>query len=96
MDDVLEDGGIMKEVVQPGDGPPVPQNASVLSISAYLFYKFLSPTWVYRRIGLFSRNLSSFSFLQVHYSGFLEYSDQPFETTTRLKYPRMLKLGRGQ
>ncbi|TKS76027.1 Inactive peptidyl-prolyl cis-trans isomerase FKBP6 [Collichthys lucidus] len=60
MDDVLEDGGIMKEVVQPGDGPPVPQNASVL----------------------------------IHYSGFLEYSDQPFETTRHLRYPRMLKLGR--
>ncbi|KAE8286978.1 Inactive peptidyl-prolyl cis-trans isomerase FKBP6 [Larimichthys crocea] len=60
MDDVLADGGIMKEVVQPGDGPPVPQNASVL----------------------------------IHYSGFLEYSDRPFETTTHLRYPRMLKLGR--
>ncbi|XP_077596680.1 inactive peptidyl-prolyl cis-trans isomerase FKBP6 [Stigmatopora nigra] len=29
-----------------------------------------------------------------HYSGFLEYSDLPFETTTHLKYPRLLKLGR--
>uniref|UniRef100_A0A3Q0QSH8 peptidylprolyl isomerase n=1 Tax=Amphilophus citrinellus TaxID=61819 RepID=A0A3Q0QSH8_AMPCI len=59
MNDILGDGGILKEVVQPGEGPPVPQNASVL-----------------------------------HYSGFLEYSDQPFETTTNLKYPRMMKLGR--
>lgn len=33
MDDVLGDGGILKEVVQPGQGPPVPQNASVLSKS---------------------------------------------------------------
>ncbi|XP_059212466.1 inactive peptidyl-prolyl cis-trans isomerase FKBP6 isoform X2 [Centropristis striata] len=60
MDDVLGDGGILKEVVQPGEGPPVPENASVL----------------------------------IHYSGFLEYSDRPFETTTNLKYPRMMKLGR--
>ncbi|XP_022621130.1 inactive peptidyl-prolyl cis-trans isomerase FKBP6 [Seriola dumerili] len=60
MDDISGDGGILKEVVQPGEGPPVPQNASVL----------------------------------IHYSGFLEYSDQPFETTTNLKYPQMMKLGR--
>ncbi|XP_044025758.1 inactive peptidyl-prolyl cis-trans isomerase FKBP6-like isoform X3 [Siniperca chuatsi] len=60
MNDVLGDGGILKEVVQPGDGPPVPQNASVL----------------------------------MNYSGFLEYSDHPFETTTNLKYPPMMKLGR--
>uniref|UniRef100_A0A3P8RJP1 Uncharacterized protein n=1 Tax=Amphiprion percula TaxID=161767 RepID=A0A3P8RJP1_AMPPE len=61
MSDVLGDGGILKEVVQPGEGPPVPQNASVL----------------------------------IHYSGFLEYSDQPFETTTNFRYPVMMKLGRG-
>ncbi|XP_073349345.1 inactive peptidyl-prolyl cis-trans isomerase FKBP6-like [Pagrus major] len=60
MDDVLGDGGILKKVVQPGEGPPVPRNASVL----------------------------------IHYSGFLEYSADPFETTTNLKYPRMMKLGR--
>ncbi|XP_063351306.1 inactive peptidyl-prolyl cis-trans isomerase FKBP6 [Pelmatolapia mariae] len=60
MNDIIGDGGILKEVVQPGEGPPVPENASVL----------------------------------IHYSGFLEYSDQPFETTTNLKYPRMMKLGR--
>ncbi|KAM6915117.1 inactive peptidyl-prolyl cis-trans isomerase FKBP6 [Xenentodon cancila] len=60
MGDVLGDGGILKEVVQPGDGPPVPQDASVL----------------------------------LHYSGFLEYSDRPFVTTTDLKYPKMMKLGR--
>ncbi|XP_056260940.1 inactive peptidyl-prolyl cis-trans isomerase FKBP6 isoform X2 [Seriola aureovittata] len=60
MDDISGDGGILKEVVQPGEGSPVPQNASVL----------------------------------IHYSGFLEYSDQPFETTTNFKYPQMMKLGR--
>ncbi|KAM9703380.1 inactive peptidyl-prolyl cis-trans isomerase FKBP6 [Menidia menidia] len=49
MDDILGDGGILKEVIQPGE---------------------------------------------VHYSGFLEYSDQPFESTTNMKYPRMMKLGR--
>ncbi|XP_037541754.1 inactive peptidyl-prolyl cis-trans isomerase FKBP6 [Nematolebias whitei] len=58
--DILGDGGILKEVVQSGEGPPVPQNASVL----------------------------------MYYSGFLEYSDQPFDTTAHLKYPRMMKLGR--
>ncbi|XP_075315621.1 inactive peptidyl-prolyl cis-trans isomerase FKBP6 [Odontesthes bonariensis] len=60
MNDVLGDGGILKEVIQPGEGPPVPHNASVI----------------------------------IHYSGFLEYSDQPFETTVNFKYPRMMKLGR--
>ncbi|CAG01803.1 unnamed protein product, partial [Tetraodon nigroviridis] len=39
MSDVLGDGGILKEVVQAGDGPPVPHNASVLMhYSAYLDY----------------------------------------------------------
>uniref|UniRef100_A0A3Q3WWT5 peptidylprolyl isomerase n=1 Tax=Mola mola TaxID=94237 RepID=A0A3Q3WWT5_MOLML len=60
MNDVLGDGGILKEVIQSGGGPPVPHNASVL----------------------------------MNYSGFLEYSDEPFETTKNLKYPRMMKLGR--
>lgn len=60
MDDLLEDGGILKQVVQRGEGPPVPENASVI----------------------------------MHYSGFLEYSDQPFETTINVKYPRIMKLGR--
>ncbi|CAJ1077341.1 inactive peptidyl-prolyl cis-trans isomerase FKBP6 [Xyrichtys novacula] len=60
MVDVLGDGGILKKVIQPGEGPPVPQNASVL----------------------------------MHYSGYLEYADRPFETTTHHKYPQMLKLGR--
>ncbi|XP_071757895.2 inactive peptidyl-prolyl cis-trans isomerase FKBP6 [Centroberyx gerrardi] len=60
MEDVLGDGGILKEVIQPGEGPPVPQHASV----------------------------------SMHFSGFLEYSDQPFDTTSNLKYPRMMKLGR--
>ncbi|XP_040920571.1 inactive peptidyl-prolyl cis-trans isomerase FKBP6 [Toxotes jaculatrix] len=60
MYDILGDGGILKEVVQAGEGPPIPQNASVL----------------------------------MHYSGFLEYSDKPFETTANFKYPQMMKLGR--
>ncbi|KAM3603617.1 uncharacterized protein V6R79_025983 [Siganus canaliculatus] len=60
MNDVLGDGGVLKGVVQPGEGPPVPQNASVL----------------------------------ISYSGFLEYSNEPFETTTHRKYPQMMKLGR--
>lgn len=60
MNDIFGDGGILKEVVQPGDGPPVPENASVI----------------------------------MHYSGFLEYSDQPFETTMNVKHPRIMKLGR--
>ncbi|XP_030648842.1 inactive peptidyl-prolyl cis-trans isomerase FKBP6 [Chanos chanos] len=60
MDDILGDGGILKEVIHPGDGPPIPSDASV---------------WV-------------------HFSGFLEYSDRPFETTNHMKYPRMMKLGK--
>ncbi|XP_012734526.2 inactive peptidyl-prolyl cis-trans isomerase FKBP6 [Fundulus heteroclitus] len=60
MFDILGDGGILKEVVKPGEGPPVPQNASVL----------------------------------MYYSGFLEYSNRPFESTTHFKYPPMMKLGR--
>ncbi|XP_077366996.1 inactive peptidyl-prolyl cis-trans isomerase FKBP6 isoform X2 [Festucalex cinctus] len=60
MEDILGNGGILKELVHSGVGPPVPQNASVL----------------------------------MHYSGFLEYSDQPFETTTHLKHPPLMKLGR--
>ncbi|XP_047429956.1 inactive peptidyl-prolyl cis-trans isomerase FKBP6 isoform X2 [Mugil cephalus] len=60
MNDILGDGGILKEVVQPGEGSPVPKDASVI----------------------------------LHYSGFLEYSDQPFETTTHFKYPPMMKIGR--
>ncbi|XP_039981476.1 inactive peptidyl-prolyl cis-trans isomerase FKBP6 [Xiphias gladius] len=39
MNDILGDGGILKEVVQRGEGPPVPQNASVLiHYSAFLEY----------------------------------------------------------
>ncbi|XP_072307475.1 inactive peptidyl-prolyl cis-trans isomerase FKBP6 [Eucyclogobius newberryi] len=60
MEDIIGDGGIMKQVVQPGDGPPVPESASVI----------------------------------MHYSGFLEYSEQPFETTLHKKYPQIMKLGR--
>ncbi|KAM4633745.1 inactive peptidyl-prolyl cis-trans isomerase FKBP6 [Polymixia lowei] len=60
MESIFGDGGILKEVVKPGEGPPVPKDASVL----------------------------------IHLSGFLEYSDEPFETTSHLKYPRMMKLGR--
>lgn len=60
MEDILGDEGILKEVVQPGEGPPVPRDSSV----------------------------------SIHFSGFLEYSDQPFETTNHLRYPRMMKLGK--
>ncbi|KAL0994506.1 hypothetical protein UPYG_G00123150 [Umbra pygmaea] len=60
MQDILGNGGILKEVIQPGQGPPVPRDSSV----------------------------------SIHFSGFLEYSDRPFETTNHLKYPRMMKLGR--
>ncbi|XP_026110589.1 inactive peptidyl-prolyl cis-trans isomerase FKBP6-like isoform X2 [Carassius auratus] len=60
MRDILGDGGILKEVVHAGEGPPVPKHASV----------------------------------SIHFSGFIEYSDAPFETTSHLKYPRMMKLGR--
>nr|XP_061806428.1 inactive peptidyl-prolyl cis-trans isomerase FKBP6-like [Nerophis lumbriciformis] len=60
MEDILGTGGVLKEVVHPGDGPLVPTNASVL----------------------------------MHYSGFLEYSDLPFETTTRSKHAQFFKLGR--
>lgn len=43
MDDILGDGGVLKEVVQPGEGPPVPHNASVLSIYLFLsISKFIS------------------------------------------------------
>ncbi|KAM6906474.1 inactive peptidyl-prolyl cis-trans isomerase FKBP6 [Lycodopsis pacificus] len=39
MNDVLGDGGILKEVVQSGEGPPVPENASVLiHYSCFLEY----------------------------------------------------------
>ncbi|TNM95070.1 hypothetical protein fugu_017829 [Takifugu bimaculatus] len=60
MSDVLGDGGILKELVQAGDGPPVPYNASVL----------------------------------MHYSGYLEYSNVPFETNTYQRFPKIMKLGR--
>ncbi|XP_055056886.1 inactive peptidyl-prolyl cis-trans isomerase FKBP6 isoform X3 [Misgurnus anguillicaudatus] len=60
MQDILGDGGILKEVIHAGEGPPIPLNASV----------------------------------SIHFSGFLEYSDVPFETTSNQKHPRMMKLGR--
>ncbi|XP_061560121.1 inactive peptidyl-prolyl cis-trans isomerase FKBP6 isoform X2 [Phycodurus eques] len=60
MEDIVGNGGVLKEVVHPGDGPPVPPSSSVL----------------------------------MHYSGYLEYSDLPFETTTNVKHPRLMKLGR--
>lgn len=91
MRDVLGDGGILKEVVQPGEGPPVPQNASVLSIAVF-FIKMLNNSLI-DCSGVIRPH--SFS-CTVHYSGFLEYSDHPFETTTNYKHPRMMKLGRGQ
>lgn len=33
MSDILGDGGILKELVQDGNGLPVPHNASILSIA---------------------------------------------------------------
>lgn len=36
MSDVLGDQGILKEVIQPGDGPPVPENASVIGTNTNL------------------------------------------------------------
>ncbi|KAI5608331.1 peptidyl-prolyl cis-trans isomerase FKBP6 [Silurus asotus] len=60
MQDVLGDGGILKEVVHEGEGPLVPRDASV----------------------------------SIHFSGFLEYSDQPFESTRSFKFPKMMKLGK--
>uniref|UniRef100_A0A4W4E3K8 peptidylprolyl isomerase n=2 Tax=Electrophorus electricus TaxID=8005 RepID=A0A4W4E3K8_ELEEL len=60
MQDILGDGGILKEVVHAGEGPLVPRDGSVC----------------------------------INFSGFLEYSDEPFESTTHVKYPRMMKLGR--
>ncbi|KAI4875734.1 hypothetical protein NFI96_024253, partial [Prochilodus magdalenae] len=60
MQDILGDGGILKELIHGGDGPLVPRDASV----------------------------------SINYSGFLEYSDRPFDSTTHLKFPRMLKLGK--
>lgn len=38
MNDVLGDGGILKQVVQPGVGAPIPCDASVLSITLRLYY----------------------------------------------------------
>ncbi|CAL8393337.1 unnamed protein product [Gadus morhua 'NCC'] len=60
MEDIMDDGGIRKEVVQPGEGPPIPREASVL----------------------------------IRYSAFLEYADQPFDTNSNVKYPRLMTLGR--
>ncbi|XP_066516538.1 inactive peptidyl-prolyl cis-trans isomerase FKBP6 [Hoplias malabaricus] len=60
MQDILGDRGILKEVIQAGDGPLVPRDASV----------------------------------SINYSGFLEYSDRPFDSTINLKFPRMVKLGK--
>ena len=33
MQDILGDGGVLKEVVQAGDGPPIPRDSSVSSRS---------------------------------------------------------------
>ncbi|KAJ8266567.1 hypothetical protein GJAV_G00131970 [Gymnothorax javanicus] len=39
MQDILGDGGVLKEVIQSGEGPPVPRDASVsIHFSAYLEY----------------------------------------------------------
>lgn len=32
----------------------------------------------------------------VHFSAFLEYSDQPFESTRSFRFPKMMKLGKGK
>lgn len=32
----------------------------------------------------------------MHYSGYLEYSNVPFETNTYQRFPKIMKLGRGQ
>ncbi|MGH0155633.1 UNVERIFIED_CONTAM: hypothetical protein FKN15_059520 [Acipenser sinensis] len=60
MQDVLGDGGVLKEVIREGEGPLVPENASVA----------------------------------VHYSGYLEYADRPFDTNCYMKFPRLMKLGK--
>ncbi|XP_063047978.1 inactive peptidyl-prolyl cis-trans isomerase FKBP6 [Engraulis encrasicolus] len=60
MQDLTGDGGVLKRVIKPGEGPLVPRDASVL----------------------------------VKLSGYLEYADEPFESTSKYKYPRMMKLGR--
>ncbi|TSL34525.1 Inactive peptidyl-prolyl cis-trans isomerase FKBP6 [Bagarius yarrelli] len=60
MQDILGDGGILKDVLREGEGPLVPRDASI----------------------------------SIHFSGFLEYSDQPFESTRSYKFPKMMKLGK--
>ncbi|XP_061668746.1 rho GTPase-activating protein 18 isoform X2 [Syngnathoides biaculeatus] len=59
MEDIVGNGGVLKEMIRPGDGPLVPPNASVI----------------------------------MHYAGYLEYADLPFETTMDVKHPGLLKLG---
>ncbi|XP_023675251.1 inactive peptidyl-prolyl cis-trans isomerase FKBP6 isoform X2 [Paramormyrops kingsleyae] len=60
MQDVSGDRGVLKEVIQNGEGQLIPMDASVL----------------------------------IHFSGYLEYSDRPFESNNRSKHPPMMKLGR--
>ncbi|XP_048839827.1 inactive peptidyl-prolyl cis-trans isomerase FKBP6 isoform X3 [Brienomyrus brachyistius] len=60
MQDVSGDRGVLKEVIQNGEGQLVPMDASVL----------------------------------IHFSGYLEYSDRPFESNNRSKHPPIMKLGR--
>ncbi|XP_032441726.1 inactive peptidyl-prolyl cis-trans isomerase FKBP6 isoform X1 [Xiphophorus hellerii] len=91
MYDILGDGGILKEVVQPGEGPPVPQNASV--ISSYNAKK-QSKTFIWDSCSISQLVFSMLYPLPVYYSGYLEYSNQPFESTSHLQYPPMMKLGR--
>lgn len=40
--------------------------------------------------------ISVFFIPLVHYSGYLEYSNVPFETNTYQRFPKIMKLGRGQ
>ncbi|XP_056150155.1 inactive peptidyl-prolyl cis-trans isomerase FKBP6 [Lampris incognitus] len=60
MKDISGDGGVLKQVVQPGTGLYLPKDASV----------------------------------SIRFSGFLEYSDKPFDSNTQLRHPHMMKLGR--
>lgn len=59
-----------------------------------IIFPFKAP--IIRPITLFNDKISLFFFsYTVRYSGYIEYSTQPFETNTHLRYPRMMKLGRG-
>ncbi|KAJ3606730.1 hypothetical protein NHX12_026249 [Muraenolepis orangiensis] len=44
---------------------------------------------------IFGGQLLAYRLFRMHYSAFLEYAEQPYETTSHRKYPRMMKLGKG-